>query len=168
MLDQLNKRFSRLYITSRDLHECLNYLGNIKLLKPGDVIKRGLLTAAVVCYVRPWSGNKPHSRANHQPEIRLKKVLGSRLLALHEHVCSIRHKAIAHSDFEWNACSWTAAIDKGGYATSGLFYDLLDGNLDVDEFDTLAETVFLFTCDRLKELSLEIQSAKVLAANSLP
>lgn len=44
MLDQLNKRFSRLYITNRDLHECLNYLANIKLSKPGDVVKRGLLT----------------------------------------------------------------------------------------------------------------------------
>lgn len=161
MLDLLNKRFSRLYITNRDLHECLNYLGNIKLLKSENVIKRGILTAAVVCYVRPWSGNKQHDRANSQPEVPLKKLLNPHLLAVHEHICDIRRKAVAHSDFEWNACSWTAALDKDGYATSGLFYDLLDGNLDVEEFDTLAETVFLFTCDRLHELSLEIQSAKL-------
>lgn len=168
MLDQLNKRFSRLYITNRDLRECLNYLGRIKLLKSENVTKRGLLTAAVVCYVRPWSGNKQHERANNQPEVPLQRILSPQLLAVHEHVCKIRHKAVAHSDFEWNTCGWTAALDKGGYATSGLFYDLLDGNLDLEQFDTLAETVFLFTCDRLHELSLEIQHAKNTAENNLP
>lgn len=160
MLDQLNKRFSRLYITNRDLHECLNYLGTIKLLKSEDVIKRGLLTAAVVCYVRPWSGNNQHERANNKPEIPLKKILNPLLLTVHEHICKVRHKAIAHSDFDWNTCSWSATLDKGGYATSGLFYDLLDGNLDLGQFYTLAETVFLFTCDRLHDLSLELKNAK--------
>lgn len=103
MVDRLNKSFSRLYITNRDLHECITYLGNIKLFEPGDVIKRGLLTAAVVCYVRPWSGNKDHNRALKQPDIPLKKILSPEMHKLHKNVCRIRNKAAAHSDFEWNS-----------------------------------------------------------------
>lgn len=157
--DVLNKNFNRLYITNRDLHECINYLGHIKLTKPTDLMLRAFLTAAIVSYVRPWSGNKAHVRADSKPDIPLKKLLNHRSFECHLQLCTVRNKIIGHSDFEWNTCGWIASTDNSGYMVSGRFYDLMDIQIDIDKFDSIAEKIFLFTCDRLQELSIQLRNS---------
>lgn len=164
MLAQLNRRFSRLYVTSRDLRESLTFLGNVKFFEPESAVARGLVTAAIICYVRPWSGNRADVRADKRPDIPLKEILDASLFDLHEHIFLVRNKAIAHSDFDWNTCSWSADFANKGYAVSGSFYNLEE--IDLGLFDALVEKVYLHSCDQLKNLSAAIQ-AHISANNSL-
>ena len=42
---------------------------------------------------------------------------------------------------------------------SRLRHDLMDIQIDINQFDNIAERLFLFTCDRLQELSTQLRNA---------
>src|SRR3546814_3425052 len=81
-----DRQFNRAYISMRDMDRCIESLEcAASALESKDYkAARALITAAVVCYARPFSGNIDHPRAIAHPSFKL-STLSPEERALHKH-----------------------------------------------------------------------------------
>src|SRR3546814_1441902 len=88
-----DRQFNRAYISMRDMDRCIESLEcAASALESKDYkAARALITAAVVCYARPFSGNIDHPRAIAHPSFKL-STLSPEERALHKHVLELRNK----------------------------------------------------------------------------
>jgi hypothetical protein len=106
MKTPLDRQFIRTVMSDNDMKRTVEFLESLSLSN-SNVMKRALLMSAIISYARPFSANRDHPEATSSPP---KKwlCLNADERKLHEYICKIRDKAIAHSDFEMNP---TGAIE---------------------------------------------------------
>src|SRR3546814_16826428 len=93
-----DRQFNRAYISMRDMDRCIESLEcAASALESKDYkAARALITAAVVCYARPFSGHIDHPRAIAHPSFKL-RPLRTEERALPNPVLELRHKIIPQS-----------------------------------------------------------------------
>ncbi|CEJ48965.1 hypothetical protein Xkhy_05785 [Xanthomonas axonopodis pv. khayae] len=99
---------------------------------------RGLITAGIVAYARPFSGNEKHPETNPSPSFSLRYLTNTER-SLHARIIELRNKAVAHSDADQNpvrvdACASNALI------FSPSFYDPLVESPNLPAMQALAKT----------------------------
>ena len=151
MTELKDKQFNRFHISAKDMYECLSYIAQIEK-NDFITVKRGMLTASIISYARPFSNNRTHERALATPAVSVKKLCGEELFELHERLLLIRNKAVAHSDFEWNA-AFLVKPTQNGFITSGLFFDPIEENIELEKFEKLANTLHNYFRDQLREIA---------------
>lgn len=120
-------------------------------------IRRALLTAAIVAYSRPFSGNKGHPNAVGHPPLDVQKVLkgDSKYIELHDNILKLRNTAIAHSDFDAKPVAEYKAI-QDGFKVKEERFDVLSKQIDVDRFLGLCSSMRGYCSDKQFELSNQI------------
>ena len=112
-----------------DMEKCVEYLKHAQSAYFSETyaIARGLITAAVICYARPFSNNADHPSAFPNPSFRSKHLSASEL-ELHNHLLALRDEVIAHSDAERNPVSANMYSDRGWVASSRLYDPLTEAD----------------------------------------
>ena len=133
-----DRQFNRAYISMRDMDRCIESLECATSALERDDYKaaRALLTAAIVCYGRPFSGNADHSLAIATSSFRLSHLSAAER-ALHQHVLELRNKVIAHSDAERNPVSLDSSSATGWVAGSKIYDPLVESEI-IPQFHALA------------------------------
>lgn len=98
------KTIHRLSISTHDLNDCKRFLQELSNHKYGSVAYEALLIAAIIFYIRPFSGNERDENANADSKIDNKVLQGltSDELELHKKLLTLRMKAIAHSEWTYH------------------------------------------------------------------
>ena len=133
-----NRQFNRAYISMRDMDRCIESLecAASALEREDYNSARGLLTAAIVCYGRPFSGNADHPNATANTSFKL-STLTQEQRTLHNHILELRNKVIAHSDAERNPVKLDSASATGWVAGSRLYDPLAEADM-IPQFRDLA------------------------------
>lgn len=150
MPSHIDRQFNRVYISVKDMDQSVEFATAAERVSD-PIVQRALLTATIVSYARPFSANRTHPSAVVQPP----SVLGNLTeeeRTLHERLCEIRNKAIAHSDFEMNPSRPVEYRDTGFLVASRL-YDPLSESLNIPAIRALAEKLKKSFADKLFELS---------------
>ncbi len=134
----VDRTFNRAYISMHDMEKCIEYLQCAKsaLANNDFAAARGLITAAIVSYARPFSGNEDHPSAVPKPSFRSKQ-LTSQERELHNRVITLRNEAIAHSDATMNPVK-ADIYSHNGYVASSRLYDPLNEISLLPRFELLA------------------------------
>ena len=104
-ISKLTAQFNRTRISLGDFTEAEDYL-SANHAEQSTTVKRALLVAAIVAYARPFIGNNGGSddRATPLLQARISKIFTTPSeLSLHETLISLRHQALAHSQYERKA-----------------------------------------------------------------
>jgi hypothetical protein len=122
-----NRQFNRAYISMHDMQRCIDYLGcaQIGVEREDWFVVSGLLSAAIVSYARPFSGNRDHPKATPNPSFRLSQLTPEER-ALHKHILAARNEAVAHSQAERNPVKVDSATATGWTASSRLYNPLAE------------------------------------------
>jgi hypothetical protein len=133
-----DRQFNRAYVSMHDMDRCVESLecAAAALEHQDDKAARGLLTAAIVCYARPFSGNADHPRATASPSFRVSR-LSKEERVLHHHVLELRNKAIAHSDAERNPVKLNSSSATVWVADSNIYDPLAEVGI-IQQFHALA------------------------------
>lgn len=94
---KIDRQISRIGISTYDMEQCREFTSAWDVTL-SEAIKRALITAAVISYARPFSGNEEHPEATGKPPFSANDLTHEEQ-QLHERLCNIRNQAIAHSDF---------------------------------------------------------------------
>lgn len=122
-----NRQFNRAYISMQDMERCIESLECASsALDRGDYkAARALITSAIVCYGRPFSGNTDHPKATANTSFKL-RALSQEQRTLHNHILELRNKVIAHSDAERNPVQLDSSSATGWVAGSRLYDPLAE------------------------------------------
>jgi hypothetical protein len=134
-VDTPEAKLNRALISHEDIGEAQQYLQVFeKLDSTSDaVMRRALLTAAVVAYSRPFTRNYGHTRAARQLDVNLTHWFTAAQLAMHQKVLDLRDTAVAHSDYSAKPASRVTG-NLAGFSFWGSRFDLLQQQLDVPEW----------------------------------
>jgi hypothetical protein len=154
-LEEMTSRLLRYVLSAGDFSEAASYIGSIKRCRARVTIK-GLLTAAVVTYCRPFTQNDTSEvigLISTVPTKPLRPVL-EKYSSLHEKLITIRNKGIAHTSQQWRPYSYRQN-ERGASAICGLHYDVLSEGIALEEFEVL--------CTELKR-ACEVQVHRIDSA----
>jgi len=106
-MEEERREYRRLVLSSIDLDQAIEWvdliLGN-QLYRERDekerAISRGLQTAMVVAYSRPFSGNDERKHTTGKLRGELLDVFDKDEKTIHSRVLKLRHKVFAHTDSE--------------------------------------------------------------------
>ena len=136
---ELEREFRRCVISRADFEQAYAYLDCYMLGAHDDVVRRALLSSAVISYARPFSGNRSGGRtpARDKLPIDVGAILGTDQLELHHKVLLCRSKGIAHSDTDVNPSHRVPRRDSAVMSWS-IPFDLMNQGIDVSMFRALA------------------------------
>jgi hypothetical protein len=138
---QLNAQLNRALLSAGDFGEardCLRYFQTLDLSATDVVVQRALLTAAVIAYCRPFSGNEAHDMATEQVAVKLKALFSDEQWVLHGELNALRNEAVAHSDYDRRPVGRTHG-SLTGFSIWGENFDLLREGLDVAKWEQMCE-----------------------------
>jgi hypothetical protein len=138
MKEIVDQEFNRTFISKVDMERCISF-AIAAASQTEAVIQRGLVTAAIISYARPFSENRSHDKA--VSKIKFRNIgFTEEELKLHKKICNLRNKAIAHSDYEMNLAE-AKEYRPTGYSVMSRIYDPLNELQIVGEIQNLAEKV---------------------------
>ena len=135
---QLKKQFYRARISLNDFEEATRFLAALRSTQR-DVVRRALLTSAVIAYSRPFLNNErsPDSRATPRIRVHLRSVFTPEQKLLHEHVMELRNEAIAHA--QWSKYPVRLVQSRpNGLVLQARFFDIVAARLNVRDFRDIA------------------------------
>ena len=134
-----DQEFNRTSIAVFDFEKAIEFASAAQRYPANAVEYEGLLFAAIVSYVRPFSGNERSPGASAESRLGTSTVdaLDDLERQLHDRCRDLRNRALAHSEVAMNATRFDHAT---GVARSRPF-SLLSSPFDVQSFITLAETM---------------------------
>ena len=138
MGSHIDRQFNRVYISVKDMERCVEFAAAAEGVTE-LIIQRALITAAIVSYARPFSGNRNHEKAEATPPLSSLNLTAEERV-LHDRLCKIRNQAIAHSDFEMNP-SRPVEYHNTGFLVSSRIYDPLAEILNIRIIRALAQKV---------------------------
>jgi len=99
MPEHTQRDLNRALISQQDLKNAAEYFdAAMRAHQSGDhLVCRGLITAGIVAYARPFSGNAPHESANPRPQLS-RKSWSATERELHDRIVQLRNTVVAHSD----------------------------------------------------------------------
>lgn len=156
---KLQAQFARYQLSLNDFEEALSYL-YAKPAADAAVIRRALLTSAIVAYARPFTQNETQKSSPSTSTVALKvsRLLTAEQLLLHKALIEMRHKAVAHSTskvrpvFHWPQ-------DQASYIAGNLVFDPLSQSIDRPHFASLCETLHNACRSAMLELNAKIHEA---------
>ena len=156
---QLNAQLNRTLLSEGDFKEALQFLNCFQALDLSTtdvVVQRALLTAAVIAYCRPFSGNESHDMATGQPAIKLNTLFSAEQRELHDKLNILRNEAVAHSDYDRRPVSHTYG-SLTGFAMWGANFDLLKEQLDIAKWEQMCERLIGECFQRAIAINREIE-----------
>jgi hypothetical protein len=134
----IDKQLYRARISLNDFEQALDFLSAIEGCQR-DVVRRALLTSAVISYSRPFLNNERSSEARATPKMRdgLRARFTPEQKLLHDEILRIRNQAIAHA--EWSRYPVGRVVSAGKVILEALFFDVLTVDLGVGRFRDIAE-----------------------------
>lgn len=156
LVAKLRAQLARYHLSSNDFEEALSYL----YAHPADdavVIRRALLTAAIVAYARPFSQNEPGTSAAATSTVALKprKLLSADQSALHQRLLEMRNQAIAHSQSDARPV-YHVALQPPALLVGHQAFDPLSMSIDRPLFASLCETLHSECGKAVSQLSAQI------------
>lgn len=127
---KLNAQLSRARIAKWDFEEASSYILALHGRR-NHVIRRALITAAIVAYCRPFTQNETDSssKATKQLSVSLKDLFEPKELELHERILALRHEALAHSSYARKPVGRVEGSMRG-FILSGRPFDIVSQNVD--------------------------------------
>ena len=127
---KLNAQLSRARIAKWDFEEASSYLMALHGRRI-YVIRRALMTAAIVAYCRPFTQNETDSASKATPQlsVSLKELFEAKELELHERLLALRHEALAHSSYARKPVGRVEGNTRG-FMLSGRPFDIVSQNVD--------------------------------------
>lgn len=123
-----DKDLNRWSISVHDFEDSNRYLKEFEMPRVGYTQKEALLTCAVLCHARPFTGNeKKEIDASSKIQISDFQRIAGDMLTLHERIMVARNKAVAHA--EWN--KYPTRFNPKTKVISSRRYNILS-----DHFDT--------------------------------
>lgn len=150
MSDHIEKQYNRYSISVDDFIEAREYLESYDEAMP-ELIRRALLSSAIVAYWRPFSGNRGHGEALDNLPNHVLKELHSDLKELHKKIGVLRNEIVAHSDFK----AKSVTRQPGGTALAKPC-DILWENVDLEGFIRLVNHVAY--ASGKKEMEIDAQN----------
>ena len=125
-INRYRRAHTRLMLSYRDAEEAETMFRQAQSAHAEDrqIEARALITAGIIAYARPFSGNSNHPDAAPTPPFS-RRQLTQEEAALHDQVLQLRNKAVAHTDLEYNAVE-IAAYVSNGFVFSASQYQPLD------------------------------------------
>lgn len=157
-VQRLNAQLSRARIAKWDFEEATSYLLALRGRRL-IVIRRALLTSAIVAYSRPFTQNETDSNPNatSQLSVSLKKLLSAREVELHELLIALRHKALAHSSYSLKPVGRVQGSNRG-FLLAGRPFDVLSQPLDHKELITMCAKLEAHCENKMFSLNRQIAS----------
>jgi hypothetical protein len=148
---QIDRQISRVNISVKDMQHCLEFTSawNASL---DEVLQRALITAAVISYTRPFSGNEEHPRATGKP-LFSPNDLTQEEQRLHKRLCDVRDQAIAHSDVSMSSSRPISYPGNRGVVMATKMYDPLTEAPKMQDIHSLATKVDKLLTSKLYELA---------------
>jgi hypothetical protein len=155
-LQTYTAQLNRARLSSDDFEEASQYIANIDDVQD-DVLKRALLTAAIVAYSRPFTNNSGGlgKHATSQLSVSLRRLFTVKELEFHDKLLALRNEVVAHIDYDRKPVrrlEGTAA----GFTMSGKPFDLLSERIDVKLFREMCAALKQHCVDRMMELNRKI------------
>ncbi len=124
-------QLNRARLSSDDFEEASQYLSKADDAQD-DILRRALLTAAIVSYSRPFTSNSGGATklATSQLSVSLSSLFTSEEQQLHEKVLSLRNEVVAHTDYDRKPVKRLEG-STAGFTMSGKLFDLLSEQLDL-------------------------------------
>jgi hypothetical protein len=143
-----------------DFEEALQYIAKLAGAQD-DVLRRALLSAAIVAYARPFSNNSGGATgsATSQLAVRLNKVLTAEEQRLHETLISLRNEVVAHTDFDRKPVKRLKGTH-AGFTMSGKLFDLLAQPIDLSLFQAMCNGLRAHCFHSMMELNKQIVEAE--------
>ncbi len=159
-IDALTCKSQRATMSRRDFREALDYLE--KLRDAGDeIVQRGLLSAAIVSYARPFTRNRrgAENEATCTFEFTWPADLSARVRDTHDTIVRLRDTVVAHSDFDARPMRRVPAPGKS-FVTRSQPFDLLAELPDRGAFEFLAGVMFTLASQAAADLNDQINRAR--------
>lgn len=158
-LEKLRAQLARYVLSLNDFEEALSYL-YARPAEDATVIRRALLTSAIVAYARPFTQNETESSAASTSTVALKlsKLLTAEQLILHTAIIEMRHKAIAHSTSQFRPVHHQA-FGPAAYSAGHLVFDPLKEPIDRPLFAATCEALHAACQSALLHLNAKLAQA---------
>ena len=139
--EKLRAQFKRSHLSEQDFREAAEYL-TAAAKRHCEIVRRALLTSAVIAYSRPFTKNEMPSEvwATSKVALKIGKELDAKEKALHTRLLELRNTALAHSDFSARPHDLRTTSEYG-FSVSGLYFDILHERIDT--------VLFLGACQKL-------------------
>lgn len=139
---KLEAQFNRANISGKDFAEAEDFL-HVYSDELSDTLRRALLVAAIVAYARPFTSNDVGTEGLSTDMLKgnPKQILSDEEFILHEKILSLRHEAIAHSDYDRRPTRFVETVGTG-FLTKSKPFDVLS--------EAIAIAAFLALCTKMK------------------
>jgi hypothetical protein len=100
VLSQLKRQLNRVVLSSEDFQEARGYFAESGGSQH-QLIQRGLLTAAIVAYVRPFvpARTEASEKMTSQLKVKLREVFTPDEITQHKSLLGLRHEVVAHTGY---------------------------------------------------------------------
>lgn len=139
--------FYRAAISECDFNEAETYLVELPNAS-SDIVRKALLVAAIIAYGRPFTINEKTKPPKASPKITLLNdhLLTDEQRAMHEHLMTLRNKAIAHSEFSRNPVA-LGAVQENAISFKAEPFEILK--------EQISPVLFLALCRRRKKQAMD-------------
>ena len=153
---EAERQYNRVTLSERDFRQAEAFLAAYDTGLP-NVQQEALLLAAVVCYARPFTSNekKADAKAVCRLPVDPESFLSADQMSLHNRLMTLRHKAVAHAEFDLDPVE-LLEVYPDGMSTRGPYFDILQQELDISLFQTVAEAMFCRCRDLRHRLKDEV------------
>ena len=167
LTEREKKQFRRLILTSIDLEQASSWGHYILENNLWDETKssnkdlaRGLQTAMIVAYIRPFSGNNKTEDTLHKPMLPLKNILTDEQWNLHKCIHKKRNTVFAHSDSDVRDLEISVSDINGQKFALPISHNpyVMRNQSELRDFLDLVETVRGVVSDRIIELQEKLSS----------
>jgi hypothetical protein len=156
---RLEAQLYRARLSSDDFTEASEYLSKFSATGD-DVVKRGLLTAAIVSYCRPFTKNDGGAggAATSQLSVNPAKLFTPGEQELHKTLLSLRREVVAHTGYDRKPVKRLKGSESG-FTMSGKLFDLLSETIDLSLFATMCGALKSHCFDTMMDLNRKIVEA---------
>lgn len=148
--------FKRAAISECDFEEAEAYLVEFPKVS-SDIIRKALLVAAIIAYVRPFTNNEKGKSPEASPKVTLlhDSLLSDEQQDMHRHLMTLRNKAIAHSEVSRNPVS-LGEVQQDGFSFKAEPFQIFNEEISPD--------LFLALCRRRKKQAMDTSFAAAQVA----
>jgi len=159
-VQKLDAQLNRTRLSADDFKEASEYIKYISEVGDNDVLKRALLTAAVVCYARPFTNNQSvrTEESTSQLSVSPKKIFKTDELMLHEKLLALRNEAVAHTEYNRKPVKRLEGTPSG-FVMSGKLFDLVSERIDLALFNEMCSALNSHCVRTMFELNDKIVEA---------
>ncbi len=156
-------RYKRVIIAFHDLNECRGYLNRLLGLNnepavpaSDKTLRQALMTAAIVSYVRPFSGNRPAADVEARLPADFEARLSEKQRNLHKHLIQLRNREFAHSDPDVSDVKVSVREGSLAMPVSDVPRQELSDN-DLKLLDTVCSELHLYLYDQIMTLQTQFE-----------